>query len=393
MVGPPFQAVNFYCGQRQTRTDSIRLRNATAIGKHVPRRCVRGWCPPPAVLKSACMKTRLASAADRRPATGIARSALAIGIAVLAAGCRERESPPPPAFPTNAVAVVDGQAIPGETFQAELVRRAQAAPGNFNATAEKQAVLEELIRFEVLHQKALAAGYDQDPQITANLKRMIVAKFQQDQLAKAEVPPVTPDELAAFYQNNAARFGTPERVRAALIELKAPRTASAAKRAEIAARSEAVRAEAQTNAASDHTFGLVAQRHSEHQPSRYRGGDVGWLTVGATNTEWPPAVMAALDALAQPGDTSPVIETPTAFYLVRLVERQPATMRPLEEVKDGVAYLVARQKEQERQEALHAALRKGMNIRINQALLESITVPRPETRPPGVPGGPKRNDQ
>jgi parvulin-like peptidyl-prolyl isomerase len=284
--------------------------------------------------------------------------------------------------------MVGTQAITAEAFQFELTRRAQSAPGRFADPAAKQAVLEELIRFEALHQKALAAGYDRDPQIAASLKRMIVSKYQEDQLAKLGAPKVTPEEIAEFYQKNPERFGTPAKVRAALIELKVPRTATPEKRAEAAARAAAALAEARTNAAPEATFGLVAQKYSEHQASRYRGGDIGWLTVGVTNSEWPPVVVEALFKLSQPGETSPVIETPAAFYLVKLVERQPAKLRPLAEVQDGVAYLVARQKEQQRQEELHAMLKQGLNIQINQALLDSISVPRQDTRPPGVPGGP-----
>ena len=314
-------------------------------------------------------------------------AAIAIGIALLAVGCREQKSATPP-LPANAVAVVGGQIITLEHFQNELARRAQSAPGRFAEAGEKQSLLNELIRFEVLHQKALAAGYDKDPQVVANLKRMIVAKYQEDQLAKLGPPEVTPEDIAAYYQKRQERFGTPEKVRAALIEIKVARTATAEKRAEAATRAEAVLAEARTNASPDGTFGLVAQRHSEHQSSRYRGGDIGWLAVGATNTEWPPAVAEALFKLSQPGEISPVIETPAGFYLVKLTERQAANVRPLQDVKEGVKYLVARQKEQQRQEELYAALKQGINIRINQPLLESISVPTHESKPPGVPGGP-----
>ena len=333
------------------------------------------------------MEPRLHSRFDLHHYLFFLLAAIAIGAVLLAVGCREQKSATPP-LPVNAVAVVGSQVITLESFQTELARRAQAALGKFTEASEKQALLEELIRFEVLHQKALAAGYDKDPQITASLKRMVVAKFQEDQLAKLGQPEVTPEEIADYYNTHPQRFGTPEKIRAALIEIRVARAAPAEKRAEAAARAEAVLAEARTNASPDRTFGLVAQKNSEHQPSRYRGGDIGWFTVDTTNTEWPAAVLEALFKLAQPGETSQVIETPASFYLVKLVERQPAKMRPLEEVKDGVAYLVARQKEQQRQEELHAALKQGLNIQINQPVLESILVPTHELKPPVSPGDP-----
>ena len=317
-------------------------------------------------------------------------AAVALCGGLLATGCRQEKTAAPPSVPPvpgNVVAVVGSEVITAESFQNELARRIRSGLGKFPEPKEKQALLEEMIRLEVLHQKALAAGYDRDPQILANLRGMIVAKFQEDQMAKASPSPVTAEEIADFYQRNPQRFGTPARVRAAVIEFTVPRTASAGKRAEVAARAEAVLAEAMTNASPDHTFGLVAQRHSEHQSSRYRGGDIGWLTAGATNSQWAPAVLEAVFKLSQPGETSQVIESSTAFYLIRIVEKQPARMRPLEEVKDGVAYLITRQKEQQREEELHAAMKQGLNIQINQTLLDSIAVPVRETKPPGMPGG------
>lgn len=289
-------------------------------------------------------------------------------------------------LPPNAVAVVGGQVITAEEFQKELARRAQSLPGRYADPKQKEVLLEEMICFEVLHQKALAAGYDKDPQIVANLKRMIVAKYQEDLLAKLGPPKVSPEDVADYYRGNPHRFGTPAKIRVALIELKAARTATAEKRAQIARRAEAILAEAKAAPAADGTFGLLAQNHSEDQTSRYQGGDIGWLTVGDTNAPWDPAVLGAISRLAQSGDFAPVIETPAAFYLVKLVERRPASMRPLAEVKDGIQYLVVRQKEWQQQQALYDGLKQGLKIRTNNALLESIHPPANERRPPGMPG-------
>ncbi len=331
------------------------------------------------------MKPKLHSRLVIRCSSFLLLAAMAIGAGCLTRSCREQKLSAP--MPANVVAMVGDQAITRESLENELTRRAGVSRKSFGDPKEKQAVLEEMIRFEVLHQKALAAGYDKDPQIVASLKRMVVARFQEDQLVKLGQPEVTPEDITHYYNDNPQRFGTPEKVHAAMIEIKVARTAMAEKRAEVAARAEAVLAEARTNTSSDRTFGLVAQKNSEHQPSRYRGGDIGWLTVGVTNNEWPPAVTEAIFNISRPGEISPVIETPAAFYVVKLIERLPASVRPLAEVKDGVVYLVARQKEQQQQDKLLTALKQGLDIRINRALLESISVPARETKPPGLPGG------
>jgi len=220
----------------------------------------------------------------------------------------------------------------------------------------------------------------------ASLKRTMVARYQEDQAARLGAPTVTAAEITGYYQLHLDHFGTPARVRAALIEIKVSRTATSEHRTRISQRAEAVLAEAKTNVFPDHTFGLLAQRHSEHQPSRYRGGDIGWLTVGDTNSGWAPALLGAIFKLSQPGEFSPVIETPGAFYVVKLIESQPAEVRPLEEVKAGIEYSLLREKAQQQQEQLYAAFRQGVPVWTNLALLESVPAPAPEPLPPRVPG-------
>lgn len=307
-----------------------------------------------------------------------------VGSTLILPGCYKQKSIV--SLSTNEVAIVGTRVITSEAFQNELSRRAHLSPDRYASPGEKQALLEEMIRFEALYQKALAAGYNQDPEIAASLKRMIAAKYQADQLARLTRPEVTSKDIADYYRNNAERFGTPEQVRVALIELKVPRTATPEKRAEAAKQAESILAEARASAVPDSTFGLLAQNHSEDQASRYRGGDIGWLTAGDTNAPWDPAVLEAAFKLAEPGDLAPVVSTPEAFYLVKLVERQPAHLRPFEKVKDGIAYLVARQKQQQQLDEFYTVLKQGLKIQTNQTLLESIRVPVTQSQPPGVPG-------
>lgn len=292
-----------------------------------------------------------------------------------------------PPMPEHAVATVGKAVITAEAFRNELSRRSRVGPGEPVQPEERQALLEEMIRFEVLHQKALAAGYDKLPEITSDLKRLIVAKYREDQLGRLGDARATAEEVMGYYRAHPERFGSPEKFRAALIEIRVARTAAAEKRRDIGAKAGALLAEAAARPAEDGTFGLLAQRNSEDQASRYRGGDIGWLTVGTTNGSWPPEVLRALFRLKQPGELAPVVETATAFYLVKLVERRPAEMHPLEEVRAGIEYLASREKKQQREECFYAGLRQEYEIRINHTLLKSMELPHRLGPPPPLPAG------
>jgi hypothetical protein len=295
---------------------------------------------------------------------------------------------PASSLPPNAVATVNGRPIPRDAFERELFRSLQARAGRAKDVAlEKSAVLERMINFEVVYQKAEAAGYDKDPQIIESLRRMVVAKYEEDQAILRNPPKATPEEIEDFYQRRPERFGQPERIRAALIELKVSKFAPTEKRAEVQKKMDRLRAEAKACSPPDGTFGLLAQANSEDQASRYRGGDVGWIVGGKTNSPWHPSVLSGVSQLKQPGEISPVIETPTAFYLVKLIERQSATMRPLKEVQEGIKYLIIREKERGQQEAAYVALRQGLTIRTNHALIDAIQAPASNISP-ALPSSP-----
>jgi parvulin-like peptidyl-prolyl isomerase len=302
---------------------------------------------------------------------------------LLAAGCGRETSGPP--MPDNAVATVGEAVITKEAFLTQLSRRNRPGRGEPLPPDVTQSVLEEMIRFEVLHQKALEAGYDRRPEVLTEVKQLLVARYREDQFRQAAVTPLTPVELRAYYDAHPDRFGLPEQARAAVIELRVSRTASPQKRLELANRAQGILVEAAGQPVLDGTFGLLAQQHSEDQASRYRGGDTGWVTRGATNAAWPPAVINAVFQLHQPGEFAPVVETPLAFYLVKLVERRPAAVRPFDEVAEGVRWLATRERADQQAAALYRRLQEGLNIRVKESFLTSVVVGFPETQPPELP--------
>ncbi len=196
-------------------------------------------------------ETRVVIAGPKIMRSLLLLATMAIGAALLAGGCREQK---PAKLPPNAVALVGDQVITREALQNELTRRGRVAPDRYADPMARQFLLEELIQVEALHQKALAAGYDQNPEIVSSLKRMIVSKYQEDQLARLGSPKVTAEEIEEYYRRHPDRFGTPEKVRVAIIQIKVPRTALPDKRAEVAKRVDTIFAEAASSDRTDDTF-------------------------------------------------------------------------------------------------------------------------------------------
>jgi len=303
----------------------------------------------------------------------------------LATGCRRAPSEPP--LPTDAVARVADQVISVEALQQELARRSRVSSGASNNSNQTRALLEDMIRFEVLYASALRAGYGQKPEVQAALKRLIVAQYRESLETNRPVPgQFSEADIADYYRRHAERYGTPEQVRAALIFSPLASTATPEKQAQVRQRAEAIRAQALAGAAGEATFALLAQTNSAHQPTRYRGGDLGWLTREAAARDWEPALVDALFGLRQAGQISPVVPGKDGLYLFKLVERKPASGRPLAEVRDAIAYHLARDQAAQQDQARYAQLKAGVDIRINEPALARLmtNVPSAPT-PPRLP--------
>jgi parvulin-like peptidyl-prolyl isomerase len=309
----------------------------------------------------------------------------------LAASCNRTPSPAPQStapLARDVLARVEEQNIRLADYEAELARRARGRSGSFARADEREALLQQMVNFESVYQRAKEAGFDQKPEIARQIKTFIVDRFIEEQLeGKPESPAVSDAEIADYYRAHASRFALPEKVRFAVIQMGFPSKATEEKKAEALRNAESVLAEARALSGSNGGFGTLAQRYSEDQATRYLGGDAGWLARGEKG-RWDDAVVDAAFALKSAGEISPVIQTSTGLYLVKLIEKKSAGYRPPEEVAEAIRYQLALEKRHRQQEEFHEAMTAGLKIEINRALLETISVPPspPHTAPPALPG-------
>ena len=251
--------------------------------------------------------------------------------------------------------------------------RSGGNPGRFTNVVEREALLDELIGREAVYAKARAAGFDRRPDIQAAVEQMIVNRFREETLQPPRGGvPVTAEAIGQYYEAHRAQYEAPARARGAVIFLRVPATASAQKKAEFLAKAQGI---LETARQAPQDFGLLAQRHSEDQATRYRGGDIGWVTAPPNATSRDPALVAALLAVEQPGGLAPVVTTDQGFYVVKLLERQPVRARPLSEVAEGIRYLLTRQAEDRREQEFYAAMKAGLSIRINHDVLKEMNPP------------------
>jgi len=310
------------------------------------------------------------------------RLVLTAGLALFCPGCR-----PPTQPPGKELARVGEVSISQEAFEALLQSRAGSTPDRFSTLTAKAALLDEMIDREAALAKARAVGFDQRADIQESVKRLIASKFQDEQRKRlgAADPSAPEAEIQAYYQQHADQYASPARVRGAVLFLKLSPLAEAERREQLLARAQALLAEARAATPAD--FARLVEANSEDQATRYRGGDLGWVSREPKAGAFDPAVMEALLALQKPGDFAGPVATKKGVYLVKLIDTRAAGTRPLTEVREAIAFLLRKQKLEQRERDLLASMRAGLDIRINRPALETIHLPSAtDQTPPASPG-------
>lgn len=290
--------------------------------------------------------------------------------------------------PEEFLAAVDDRQITVEAFQAAMAR----SPKKYVDPGQKDVLLEEMVRFEVLYIAARKAGYDKDPAIIERLRRLMANKYRQDVLApRLEKVQVTDEEVEKYYRAHQDEFTVGKKVRAAVIRISVPAGASDEKKAQLTERAETARDAALQLKPATHSFGPVAVRYSDHQPTRYRGGDTGWMTAGKNDSRWPAEVNQAIFASTEPGQVSPVITIADGHYLIKLMETKASTLQPLAAVKEQIRHQLYKRKRARVEHEFYGELKTKFPVRVDHARLEAIEPPKggggkERKRPPVLPG-------
>jgi hypothetical protein len=244
----------------------------------------------------------------------------------------------------------------------------------------------------MIYAAALKSGYDKDPQILARFKRMMVNQYREDVLVPRFAKlTVSDNEMADYYKKHKSGFVTSEKVRAAVIKINVPTHASDEKKAQLLKRAEAAHVEALKLDPAVQSFGPVAVKYSDHQPTRYRGGDLGWLEAGKGDRRWPKVVNEVVFSLLEPGEVSPVINSPNGYYIMKLMDTKKSETRPFDMVKERIRHQLLKEKKGQVEQDFYEELRAKIPVRVDNTRLGSIEPPAGGAqqkigKPPALPG-------
>jgi parvulin-like peptidyl-prolyl isomerase len=268
-----------------------------------------------------------------------------------------------------------------------------APSGQAGTTDENQARLNHILRHELLFAEAQRIGFDQSPAVRAAFKNLVVQRFEESLEHPADEQSPSDSELAAYHASHPERYTTPEKIHAALIQLRLPPSASADRRSQRRQEAESIRAailgqpaddtsagrpiEIQKGSARVAPFAELARTRSEHPGTRSVGGDLGWLTRSRAAQFLPREVVDCLFQLSNPGDLSPVLETVEGVFLVQRIDRQAPRLSPLEEVRERVRRDFTQTRASASEANRLADLRRLHPVEVNEARLSELARPEP----------------
>ncbi|HJZ71351.1 MAG TPA: peptidyl-prolyl cis-trans isomerase [Vicinamibacterales bacterium] len=152
-------------------------------------------------------------------------------------------------------------------------------------------------------------------------------------------------DIEREYKNNEEQYSTPEQVRASHILLKTEGKDDAA----VKAKAEDLLKQARAGA----DFAELAKKNSEDEASAKNGGDLDYFGKGRMVPEFDAAVFAM-----QPGQISDLVKTQYGYHIIKLIDKKPATTRPLAQVRQQLNDQLAYQRAQAQAADLAQTLEK-----------------------------------
>ncbi len=201
--------------------------------------------------------------------------------------------------------------------------------------------------------------------------------------AAAQVPEPTAEEGAAFaaanadkvkayYDEHKKEFDRGKEVHIRRILVKVPEGGDAAAKDAAKKKAEALLAEARAPGAD---FAKLAREKSEDYYKDY-DGDMGWQAADNTNEH----DFAIYDKLAQ-GQISDVVDAPIGFWFVKVEEIRPAVKKSLDEARDEIGRLLAREEARKKvaRGRAEALLAKAQETGSLQAAVAAVAPAAPPT--------------
>jgi peptidyl-prolyl cis-trans isomerase C len=246
--------------------------------------------------------------------------------------------------------------------QADLERLIASQTPEAQRQLQSEQAQTEFVR-QLLLTKAVAArakkeGFDRKPDVKEQLSYVIDQYLGREYLRKVVLADLTvpEEELKKYYKDHEKEYVVPEEAKVRHIFVAAKKDAAAEAKGK--ARAKAERVIALLGKGED--FAKLAAEYSEDTDSAAKGGELGYLSPGKTNSEEFEMATFAL----KPGQVSPVVETPFGYHIIKVDDRREKRTATYEESKEYIRNLLKSQLEQTKVQEFLEKLTKDAGLEL-----------------------------
>ncbi len=270
-----------------------------------------------------------------------------------------RAVPPGPSQQESVLLLTVQQSIL-RTLLAQEARKAGLAVSPAEVAERVKEKRNQLAHPEVID-KIIAELDGSEADLVALEEEMLLAdKFVQEKVAPSVT--VTEADAKAYYEANPQEFEHPEQVKLRMIMAAVGKGASEEQRTAARARAAQARARVMTG----EEFAAVARELSD-DPSKSRGGEIGWVRGGMLYPELEAAVFAL-----QPGQVSEVLPSERGFHVFRVEARRGPGRYPWEEIGEQFLQTLRARRLQERLAAVLGPIREAATVEILDPKLQEL---------------------
>lgn len=314
---------------------------------------------------------------------------------LLLSGCDKKEAPgstagtpstQPAASKKQGTPVVswEGGSLTLEELQSYVGQMAPAARGRVETPEQRREYAEGLARFELFVSEARRRGYENDPEVQEALRRALVQRMIFKEFDEKQ-PPVTPEDISAYYEVHKGEFVQPARFRYSHVKVPAPRGSpdrAAKKKLAQALLDKARKLQALDFDGFDKLV-VEATGSPEAKPSE---ADTQLVTAEQLKSQLGPEVATAASALKKVGELAPLVESDQGFHLLKLTDLQPEKNQPVEAVSSLIRGRITRERRDAKVSKFTEELQSRVGFRTDEAVLQKLKV---DTQAPQVaPSGP-----
>lgn len=239
-----------------------------------------------------------------------------------------------------------------------------------DALAANPALLSQTVRTLILQQilfkEALAAGWDKNADVIAQIERLRQGAIAESYLTSiAKVPDGYPSDadVQAAYDARKDSLVIPKQLRIAQIFIAAPQGDKAA---DDKAKTK-IDAVAKSLKAPGADFAAVARDQSEERESATRGGEVGWIAEASLQ----PEIRAKVSTLPKGGTSDPIRLT-DGWYVVRVLEVKDSHTATLDEIRDRLVAALRADRIRQNREAYIAKIQQQNPVAIDELGLSKL---------------------